>query len=422
MDFFRYDDETRELWCEKVRIAEIAEQVGTPAWVYSRATIEHHYARLVEAFAWANPLVCYSIKACANLAVLKVLADLGSGFDVVSAGEIHRALMAGADPKKIVFAGVGKTDAEMAYALKAGILMFTVESEPELEALDAAAAKAGTKARAALRINPDVDPKTHVYITTGKRESKFGVDLERAGRMLANRSEFPNVEFRGVQVHLGGQITSVEPYVEALTRVARFVEGQERGGVVLESIDMGGGFGIFYKGKEARTAEEFAAAIKPVLAPLKRRLIMEPGRFIVGNAGILLARVVFVKDSGDKRFVIVDAAMNDLIRPALYHAEHRIWPVNPASLPDEAAASSLPRADIVGPVCEPYDFLALDRPFPHVKRGELIAVFSAGAYGMTMSSNYNARPRAPEVLVEGDRFRVVRKRETFDDLTRLETT
>jgi diaminopimelate decarboxylase len=300
--------------------------------------------------------------------------------------------------------------------------MFTVESEPEIEALNACAAKLGTKARVALRVNPDVHPKTHTYVSTGKRESKFGVDVERAGRMLAKRTDVPHVEFAGVHVHIGSQITSVEPYVEALTRVAWFVEGQERAGLTLESVDVGGGFGIFYKAKEARTAEELSAAIKPVLASLKRRIVMEPGRFIVGNAGILLARVIYVKDSGDKRFVVVDAAMNDLLRPSLYHAEHRIWPVKSASLPEEAAASTLPRADIVGPVCESGDFLALDRPFPHVKRGELIAVFGAGAYGMTMSSNYNSRPRAPEVLVEGGRFRVVRKRETLDDLTRLETT
>ncbi len=420
MDFFQYRD--HELWCEDVRTAQIAEEIGTPAWVYSRATVEYHYDRLAEAFAWAKPLICYSVKACANLAVLKVLAEKGSGFDVVSAGEIHRVLKAGGDAKKIVFAGVGKTDAEMDYALKAGIYMFTVESEPELEALEAAAGRLKMKARVALRVNPDVDPKTHAYISTGKREAKFGVDFERAGRMLARRTEVPHVNIAGVQIHLGGQITSEEPYVEALTRVARFVEGQERAGVYLESIDMGGGFGIFYKGHEARTADEFAAAVKPILASLKRELIMEPGRFIVGNAGILLTRVTFVKDSGDKRFVIVDAAMNDLIRPSLYRAEHRIWPVTPTFLPEEAEGMTLPRADIVGPVCESGDFLALDRPFPHVRRGELLAVFSAGAYGMTMSSNYNSRPRAPEVLVEGGRFRVVRRRETLDDLTQLETT
>ena len=420
MDFYQYRD--HELWCEDVKVAEVAANVGTPAFVYSRATVEYHYERIAEAFAWAKPMICYSVKACANLAVLKVLAGKGSGFDVVSAGEIHRALLAGADPKRIVFAGVGKTDAEMEYALKTGIHLFTVESEPELEALDAAAARLGVKARVALRVNPDVDPKTHTYISTGKRETKFGIDLERAGRMLARRTDFPHVEFAGVHAHIGSQITSTAPYVEALTRVARFVDGQERAGVFLESIDIGGGFGIFYKGGEARTAEEFAAAVKPILASLKRSLVMEPGRFIVGNAGILLTRVLFVKDSGEKRFVIVDAAMNDLIRPSLYHAEHRIWPVNPLETPEEADLSTLPRADIVGPVCESGDFLALDRPFPHVKRGDLLAVFSAGAYGMTMSSNYNSRPRAPEVLVEGKTFRVVRKRETLDDLTRLETT
>jgi len=418
MDFFKYVQ--GELWCEKVRAAEIARQAGTPVYVYSRATVEWHYAKLVEAFTWADPLLCYSVKACSNLAVLKVLADLGSGFDVVSAGEIYRALKAGADPAKIVFAGVGKTDAEMDYALRAGIHMFTVESEPELEALEAVAAKANVKARVSLRVNPDVDPKTHTYVSTGKRESKFGVDLERAGRMLARRADFPHVELAGVHVHIGSQITSAAPYVEALQRVARFVEGQERAGVRLESIDIGGGFGIFYRGGEALPAAEFAAAVKPVLAPLKRRILMEPGRFIVGNAGVLLARVTYVKDSGDKRFVIVDAAMNDLLRPSLYHAEHRIWPVASATGP-EVASAELPRADIVGPVCESGDFLALDRPFPHVRRGDLVAVFSAGAYGMTMSSNYNARPRAAEVLVTGkNSWRIVRERETLQDLIERE--
>ncbi len=420
MDHFNWRD--LELFCEDVKLADVAEAAGTPAYVYSRRTITDHYQRLVEAFAWAKPTICYSVKACANLAVLKIFVELGAGFDVASGGEIHRVLEAGGDPGKIVFAGVGKTDDEIAQAVDVGIDLFTVESEPELEVIETIAARKGKRVRAALRVNPDVDPETHTYITTGRRENKFGVDLERAGKLLANRADFPHVDFVGVHAHIGSQITSVDPYVIALERIADFIREQEADGLELETIDIGGGFGIFYKLGEALSAKEFADAIRPVIEPLGKKIVMEPGRFIVGNAGVLLARVIFVKESGDKRFVIVDAAMNDLIRPALYGAEHRIWPVRPPFLPEKVSRMpGLKTADIVGPVCESGDFLALGRPFPVVKRGDLLAVFSAGAYGMTMSSNYNARPRAPEVLVEGSDFRVVRRRETFEDLTRLES-
>ncbi|HUV39053.1 MAG TPA: diaminopimelate decarboxylase [Planctomycetota bacterium] len=420
MDHFRYRD--LELFCEDVRLVELAASVGTPAYVYSRATIEHHWARLVEAFAWAHPLICYSVKACSNLAVLRVFVELGAGFDVVSGSEIDRVVKAGGDPSKIVFAGVGKSDDEIALGLAEGIHLFTVESEPELDAIESVAARLGKRARVALRVNPDVDPKTHRYMSTGKRESKFGIDLERASAVLARRSAFPHLDFAGVHAHIGSQITSVDPYVLALGRVARFIRAQESAGVKIDTLDVGGGFGIFYRVGEALTAKEFARAIRPVVEPLGRQIVMEPGRFIVGNAGVLLTRVVFVKQSGDKRFVVVDAAMNDLIRPTLYGAEHRIWPVRPPFEPDDARGRDLARVDIVGPICESGDFLALDRPFPEVRRGDLVAVFSAGAYGMTMSSNYNSRLRAPEVLVEGKTFRVVRRRETLDDLTRLETT
>ena len=417
MDHFDYRD--GRLFCEGVSMTDVAADVGTPAYVYSRRTITVHYERLVEAFAWAEPMICYSVKACSNLAVLKILAALGAGFDVVSGGEIDRVIKAGGEAARIVFAGVGKTDVEIAQALDAGIHLFTVESEPELDAIEAVAKHLGKRARVALRVNPDVDPKTHRYVSTGKRESKFGIDLDRAGRVLAGRGRWPHLDFVGVHAHIGSQITSVDPYVQALCRIRRFVMAQEAAGVKIETLDIGGGFGIFYDLGEALTAQEFAAAIRPVIAPLEKKIVMEPGRFIVGNAGVLLARVLFVKDSGDKRFVIVDAAMNDLIRPALYQAEHRIWPVCPPFPPEEASAHAhaLTPADVVGPICESGDFLARDRPFPEVKRGDLVAVFSAGAYGMTMSSNYNSRPRAPEVLVEGDAFRVVRRRETLDDLT-----
>ncbi len=423
MDFFDYKN--GELWCEGVKASAIAEAVGTPAYVYSRATIEHHYRQLGSAFAWAKPTICYSVKALSNLAVVKLLASMGAGFDVVSGGEIHRVLAAGGEVSKIVFAGVGKTDAEMELAAKAGIDLFTVESEPELDALEAVARELRKTLRVALRVNPGVDPKTHVYVSTGKRESKFGVDLERAGKILSRRASWPHLDFAGIHAHIGSQIVSVGPFVDALTLLAKFIADEEKAGLKLSVFDMGGGFGIFYKLREAPSAEEHAAAIRPILEPLVRsgrRILMEPGRFIAGQAGILLSRVTFVKDSGDKRFVIVDAAMNDLLRPALYHAEHQVWPVKASGRPELADESQLACADIVGPVCESGDFLARERPFPEVRRGDLIAVFAAGAYGMTMSSNYNSRPRAPEVLVEGNSFRVVRRRETFEDLTRLETT
>jgi len=432
MDFFNFQN--RELFCEDVKLADVAEAVGTPAYVYSRQTIVHHYRKIEEAFAWAHPLICYSVKACSNLAVLKVLAGLGAGFDVVSAGEIHRVAKAGGDPSKIVFAGVGKTDSEIEYAAGLGILLFTVESEGELEAIESIASRLAKRVHVALRLNPGVEAGTHAYVSTGRHESKFGLERERAHAVLGRRGDFPHVDFVGVHVHIGSQITVVEPYVEALREVARFVKDEERSGFRIETIDMGGGFGIFYKAGEAKLAEEFSAAIRPVVEPLARRFIMEPGRFIVGNAGVLLTRVLYVKESRDKRFVIVDAAMNDLIRPSLYQAEHRVWPTRPPFLPEEAerfeslAAPSGPeggrkltRTDVVGPVCESGDFLALDRMLPEVRRGELLAVFSAGAYGMTMSSNYNSRLRAAEVLVEGSKFRVVRSRETLDDLTRLES-
>jgi diaminopimelate decarboxylase len=414
MDDFNYRHE--QLFCEGTPLVDVASAVGTPTYVYSANTLRGHFRRLNEAFAWADPMICYSVKACSNLAVLRLMAGEGAGFDVVSGGEIQRVLKAGGDPSRVVFAGVGKTDEEIELALRTGIHLFTIESEPEVEAIEAVAKRLDVIARGALRVNPDVDPQTHRYVTTGTRENKFGVDLVRAAGVFARRGKFPHVRLVGVHAHIGSQITATEPYVEAMRRVAAFIRDQEVGGVGIETLDIGGGFGIFYRGNEALGADVYSAALRPVIEPLKKKLVMEPGRFIVGNAGILLTRVIFVKHSGDKRFIVVDAAMNDLIRPALYGAEHRIWPVRPSMLPDDAKARNLPVADIVGPICESGDFLARERPFPEVRRGELLAVFSAGAYGMTMSSNYNTRPRAAEVLVEDASFRVVRRRETIDDL------
>src|SRR5258706_8268315 len=409
---------------EDVPMSAVAEAVGTPCFVYSRATLEHHYDRLTEAFTGLDLLVCYSVKANSSLAVLDVLRRKGAGFDVVSAGELRRALRAGADPRKGVFAGVGKTGAEMGEALDAGILMFNVESAAELDLLEEVARGRRRRADVALRVNPDVDPKTHTYISTGKREAKFGVDLATAEELARSLPGRKSLRMVGVHAHIGSQITEVGPHAEAMGKAIAFAERAREAGNPITTLNMGGGFGIYYKGGEARPAADFGRALAPLVRKAKLRLLMEPGRFIVGNAGVLLTRVLFVKDSGERRFVIVDAAMNDLIRPALYGAHHRIWPVE-APFPEaeaEARASELLPCDVVGPICATGDFLAKDRPLPPVGAGDLLCVFSAGAYGRVMSSNYNSRPRAAEVMVDGDRFVVVRKRETFADIVKGERT
>ena len=415
MDYFRYQD--GQLACEEVPLARVVETTGTPTFVYSARTALMHLAHLEQAFAPLAPLICFSVKANGNLSVLRLLAQAGSGFDVVSGGEIFRALRAGGSPEKIVYAGVGKTDAEIEYALKQDVLMFNVESLPELEAIDAVAARLGKRARVALRVNPDVDAHTHSYVTTGKKENKFGLIVEMA--LAIAREALPrlkHVELRGVHAHIGSRITETGPYAGMIERVIEFAESCRVVGHPLTHLNMGGGFGIFYPGEEALPAEAFAKVVVEPVRQTGLKLIMEPGRFIIGNAGVLLTRVIYVKESGPRRFVIVDAGMNDLIRPALYEAEHYIWPIDSTVDPRSGGVGDLPLADIVGPICETSDFLALARPFPAVKRGDVLAVFGAGAYGMTMSSNYNARPRAAEVLVRGDEARVVRRRETWEDL------
>ncbi len=418
MDYFdRRDGRT---WCEETALSEIAEQVGTPAFVYSRRTLELHFDRLKEAFSEVDPLICFAVKANGNLSVLRVLQERGAGFDVVSGGEILKALEAGADPKSIVFAGVGKTPDEIGLALDKGILMFNVESEGELDVVASVARDRGVTADVALRVNPDVDPKTHQYISTGKRESKFGVDLERAARIADRIPTTDGVRMIGVHAHIGSQITEVEPHVEALGKAIRFAAEAREAGNPITHLNMGGGFGIYYLGGEARPAAAFGEAIVPLVKEAGLRLVMEPGRFIAGNAGVMLSRVLYVKESGDRRFLIVDGAMNDLLRPALYGAYHGVWPDEAAFGEDEAEGNETWTCDVVGPVCETGDFLARDRELPRVNAGDLLVVRSAGAYAMTMSSNYNARPRAAEVLVEGDAWKVVRPRETYDDLVRSE--
>ena len=416
MDFFAYRE--GELYCEEVPLSAVAEAVGTPCYVYSSRTITEHYRRLQEAFAALDPLICYSVKANSNLSVLRLLAALGSGFDVISGGELFRTQAVGADPAKTVFAGPGKTPAEVRLALEADILMLNLESLPELETVAEVARSAGRRARVSLRLNPDVDPATHTYITTGRRGTKFGLDLEVARRALGRlKAQEEAVELVGLHMHIGSQITEVAPYVAALGRVLEFRRLCREAGFEVPYVDMGGGFGINYRWGEARLAAEFARALVPMLREAGCRLVMEPGRFIVGNAGVLLVRVLYLKQAGPVRYLITDGAMNDLIRPALYGAYHRIWPLRSHTDPrEEGGDPALTPADVVGPVCENADFLAKGRPLPEVPPGEVLVVFSAGAYGMSMSSNYNSRPRAAEVLVTGDRYRLCRRRETYQDL------
>jgi len=402
------------LSAEEVPLSRIAEAVGTPVYVYSRNTLVQHFRRLREAFATVRPHVGYAVKANGNLALLKLLVDEGARFDVVSRGEIFRVLRAGGQASDIDFEGPGKRRDEIEYALEQGIRLYNVESEAELDLVDDVARARGTVADVGLRVNPDVDPHTHAYISTGKKESKFGLDFERARKLAASIAGKPGVRLRGLHVHIGSQITTVEPYVELVTRMLELARELRASHDTLTSVNIGGGFGIHYREHEAREMREFADALVPMLESCGFEIHMEPGRLLVGNAGVLLTRVTYVKRSGDKRFVICDAAMNDLIRPSLYGAFHRVEPVQPR---DGAAGP----VDVVGPVCESGDFLAKDRELPPVEAGDLLCVRSAGAYGFVMSSNYNARPRAAEVLVDGARFAVVRARETYDDLVRGET-
>ena len=424
MEPFHYRD--RQLYCEDVPVAELADRFGTPLYAYSQGAILETLRSLQAAFAEVDPLICYSVKACSNLSILKVMAEHGSGFDVVSGGELYRVGLAGGDPARTVFAGVGKTDAEIAAGLDAGVLMFNVESEAELEAISRVASAKNRVAPIALRVNPDVDPKTHRYISTGKKESKFGMDIERSLRVAEAAVAIRSVRMIGMHMHIGSQITTTDPYAGAVAKGVELIGQLRKMGHPIEWYNMGGGYGIAYKGKEARPVREFAAAIVPGVKAAGCRLAIEPGRVIAGNAGILVSRVLYTKQSGEKRFLIQDAAMNDLIRPALYESFHRIWPVAvPTGLPAppddfESAITGTELWDVVGPVCESGDFLAKDRLLPRLSRGDLIAIFSAGAYGMVMASNYNTRPRAPEVLVAEGQSRLVRRRETYEDLVSQE--
>jgi diaminopimelate decarboxylase len=424
MDNFEYRH--GELFAEDVAVKVIADEVGTAVYVYSKATFLGHLQKIQSAYAELDTTVCYSIKACSNINILKFMAEAGSGFDIVSGGELYRAMAAGADPAKIVYAGVGKTDKEIVEALNAGIGYFNIESEEELENLIKLAKETGKKTKAALRVNPDVDPKTHTYTTTGKKESKFGVDIERARNVFKGYGHDANVKLCAIHVHLGSAGKTSEPYVEAIGKTLELVEQIRSDGGTVETLDMGGGYGADYETNTAPSATDYAAAIVPLLKGKGLKLILEPGASVAANAGIMLTRVTFGKRGGEKKFVIVDAGMNDLIRPPLYNAFHFIWPAAvdekfvPAKREKGLGVDGCEVVDIVGPICEGADFLAQGRNFPPVKRGDLIAVFTAGAYGYTMASNYNSRPMLPEVLVDGDKFEVIRKRQTYEDLIALE--
>lgn len=413
MNYFEYKN--GELFAEEIPLRRIAQEVGTPAYVYSMATLRRHYRVFDQAFARIPHLVCFSVKSNSNLAILRTFAKDGSGFDIVSGGELFRALKAGADPKKIVFSGVGKKREEIEYALNAGILMFNVESEQELAFLNEVGRALGKKAPISLRVNPDVDPQTHPYISTGMKKSKFGIDIKRSAELYKKALSLGNLEVIGVDCHIGSQLTSVGPFVDALSRLREYLDRVLVGkGANIRYLDLGGGLGIQYKDEEPPHPEEYAAALIQGLEGLDVTLILEPGRVMVGNAGILLTEVLYLKETDEKKFVVVDGGMNDLIRPALYGSYQAIRPV-------VERKSETIVADVVGPICESGDFFAKDREIPRPQPGDLFAVMSAGAYGFTMASNYNAHPRPPEILVDGKEFYVVRRRETFDDLIRGET-
>jgi diaminopimelate decarboxylase len=425
MDFFNYKD--GQLYCEGVSAEEIARQVGTPAYVYSKATFLHHYHQIAKAFAPASATICYSVKSCGNIHILKLLADAGSGFDVTSGGELFRVLAAGADPSKIIYAGVGKTDEEIRQAIDAKIAAFNVESEAEIENIERVAAAMGKSVVAALRVNPDVDPKTHRHTTTGKKENKFGVDIDRAERVFDQYRNLRHVRLVGVHIHIGSPVYEIRPYIEAVEKTVALIDRLSERGHKIEWLDMGGGFAVNYeRPDQALPITEHAKAILPLISGKPYRIALEPGRYIAGNAGILLTRVLYRKTGGQRKFVIVDAGMNDLIRPVLYDGYHFIWPAHPdaanalSSRDKNFAPHNGEIVDVVGPICESGDFLAKDRPLPTTQRGDLLAVFTAGAYGFAMSSNYNNRVRAAEVLVDGDQFKLIRRRETYEDLIAAE--
>lgn len=402
-----------ELYCEKTPVRKIAQEVGTPVYIYSSSTLRNHYQAFDAAFAGIPHIVCFAVKANSNISILKLFASHGGGADIVSGGELFRALKAGVDPRKIVFAGIGKTGEEISFALKSNILMFNVESPHELKKINEVAGSLGVKARVALRVNPDIDPKTHPYISTGLKKSKFGIAIKNAIEEYQLASALPNIEIIGIHKHIGSQITEIAPFADAMKRITGIVKELKESGIDIKYIDAGGGLGIRYDEEEPPHPKELGNVLLPLIKDTGCTLILEPGRVLTGNAGMLLTKVLYLKTGEVKNFVIVDAGMNDLIRPSLYEAHHEILPV-------EKRAGESFTADVVGPICESGDFLAKDRKLMKPETGDLLAVMSAGAYGFTMSSNYNSRPRVAEVMVDGDTYTVIRKRESYEDLIRGE--
>jgi len=412
MHEFKYKN--NQLYCENVRVEALAGRFGTPLYVYSYATLIDHFTKLRDAFKAVSPLICYSVKANSNLAILRSLVKQGAGLDIVSGGELYRALKAGCPANKIVYASVGKTDKEITTAISKGILFFNAESLSELENINRIARKLNKITRVAIRINPDVEAKTHKFISTGKITNKFGIDLDSAYRILLLRAKFQNLDICGLHIHIGSQITESSPFVAAIKKVTDFIKRLESKGITLEYLNIGGGMGIIYDNETPQTARIYAGKIIPLLERTGLKIIMEPGRFIAGNAGILITRVLYIKKTPKKKFIIVDGGMNDLIRPALYSAYHSILPLR--------RLSGAEKADVVGPICESGDFLAKERKIAKVREGDYLAVMGAGAYGFSMSSNYNSRPRPAEVMVVKDKVFVIRKRESYADLVRNELT
>lgn len=428
MDHFAYIN--GELHAERVSAERVARDFGTPCYVYSRATLVDHCTRLREAFAAIKPLICFSIKSCSNLAVIRVLHECGAGMDLVSGGELFRAQRAGVDPADCVYAGVGKTDDEIEMAIIGGVGWFNIESEQEFENISAIAQRLGKTCRAALRINPDVDPRTHRYTSTGKKETKFGVDIERARAFFRQYGRDSHCQLRGLHLHIGSPVYAIEPYVQAIRKALTLIDELAAEKFPLDMLDLGGGFGADYQSDQSPLASDYAQQIVPLLADRVKnglQIVLEPGRAIVANAGVLLTRVLYVKTSGDKTFAICDGGMNVLIRPSHYGSFHFIWPAKverqfvPSRRAEKMDMPGLVSVDVVGPICESGDFLALERPLPPLQRGDLLAVFTTGAYGMVMASRYNSMPLPAEVMVDGDHAELVRRRETYDDLIEHET-
>lgn len=404
---FKYKND--ELYCEGVSVTSIVKKVGTPVYIYSYQTLVDHYRKIKEAFYAIDPIICFAMKANSNLAVLKALVAEGAGFDIVSGGELKKAKLVKADMNKVAFASVGKTDEEISDAIQAGILLFNVESRPELVNINRIAGKLKETVQVALRLNPDIDAPTHEKINTGSLKKKFGIDLRTARNIFLEQKTYKSLKINGVHIHIGSQITEVKPFMVAIEKTLAFVDELEMDGVSIQYFDIGGGLGIFYKDEHPQTAQDYADKVQPLFKGRKFRVIMEPGRFIVGNAGIFVTRKLYLKDNGLKKFMIVDAGMNDLVRPSMYGAYHEIIPV-------KRRAEKKVICDVVGPICESGDVFAHDRVLPDVKDGALLALLSAGAYGYVMSSNYNVRPRSAEVLVKGRKWAIVQDRETFKDL------